>query len=64
VGPVEVVVTWPEFAAGSPGLTLDNDRNLRSVHQLTDFGKAEIMCVGHGEPITHGAAAAIKKLAE
>ena len=59
----DVIATWPEFAAGWPGLTLDNDRNLRSVNQLTDFSNAEILCVGHGEPITQGAAAAIKKLA-
>ena len=59
----DVIATWPDFAAGWPGLTLDNDRNLRSVHQLTDFSNAEILCVGHGEPITQGAAAAIKKLA-
>jgi glyoxylase-like metal-dependent hydrolase (beta-lactamase superfamily II) len=59
----DVIATWPDFAAGWPGLTLDNDRNLRSVHQLTDFGNAEILCVGHGEPITQGAAEAIRKLA-
>ena len=59
----DVIATWPEFAAGWPGLTLDNDRNLRSVHQLTDFSNAEILCVGHGEPITQGAASVIKKLA-
>ncbi len=58
----DVVATWPEFAAGWPGLTLDNDRNLRSVNQLTDFGDAEILCVGHGEPITEGAASQIKRL--
>jgi glyoxylase-like metal-dependent hydrolase (beta-lactamase superfamily II) len=58
----DVIATWPEFAAGWPGLTLDNDRNLRSVHQLTDFGNAEILGIGHGEPITHDAAAEIRKL--
>ena len=58
----DVVATWPEFEAGWPGLTLDNDRNLRSVEQLTDFGNAEILCVGHGEPIAQGAAAALKSL--
>ena len=58
----DVIATWPEFAAGWPGLTLDNDRNLRSVHQLTDFGDAEILCVGHGDPITEGAASQIKRL--
>jgi glyoxylase-like metal-dependent hydrolase (beta-lactamase superfamily II) len=58
----DVIATWPDFAAGWPGLTLDNDRNLRSVGQLTDFGTAEILAVGHGEPITREAAAAIRKL--
>jgi hypothetical protein len=59
----DVIATWPEVAAGWPGLTLDNDRNLRSVHDLTDFGNAEILCTGHGEPIAHDAAATIRRLA-
>jgi glyoxylase-like metal-dependent hydrolase (beta-lactamase superfamily II) len=58
----DVISTWPEFAAGWPGLTLDNNRNLKSVGQLTDFGNAEILGIGHGEPITRGAAAEIRKL--
>jgi glyoxylase-like metal-dependent hydrolase (beta-lactamase superfamily II) len=58
----DVIATWPEFEAGWPGLTLDNDQNLKSVGQLTDFGTAEVLCVGHGEPITEGAAQAIRKL--
>jgi glyoxylase-like metal-dependent hydrolase (beta-lactamase superfamily II) len=58
----DVIATWPELAAGWPGLTLDNDRNLRSVQQLTDFGNAEILAVGHGEPITNDAASALRKL--
>ena len=58
----DVIATWPEFEAGWPGLTMDNDQNLKSVGQLTDFGSAEVLCVGHGEPITQGAAQAIKKL--
>ena len=58
----DVIATWPNFEAGWPGLTLDNDQNLRSVHDLTAFSDAEILCIGHGEPITQGAAAEIKKL--
>jgi glyoxylase-like metal-dependent hydrolase (beta-lactamase superfamily II) len=58
----DVIATWPDFAAGWPGLTLDNDQNLRSVGQLTDFSNAEILAVGHGEPITRGAAAEIRRL--
>jgi glyoxylase-like metal-dependent hydrolase (beta-lactamase superfamily II) len=60
----DVITTWPEVAPGWPGLTLDNARNLRSVHDLTDFGNAEVLCTGHGEPITHDAAATIRRLAE
>jgi len=60
----DVIATWPEFAAGWPGLTLDNDRNLKSVHQLTDFSNAEILGIGHGEPIAHDAAAEIRRLAK
>jgi glyoxylase-like metal-dependent hydrolase (beta-lactamase superfamily II) len=59
----DVIATWPEFAAGWPGLTLDNAENLRAVHQLTDFGQAEILGVGHGEPITRDAAARVRELA-
>ena len=58
-----MIATWPELAPGWAGLTLDNDQNLRSVHQLTDFGQAEILAIGHGEPIVHDAAAQIRKLA-
>jgi glyoxylase-like metal-dependent hydrolase (beta-lactamase superfamily II) len=60
----DVITTWPEVTAGWPGLTLDNARNLRSIHDLTDFGNAEILCTGHGEPITHDAAATIRALAQ
>jgi len=58
----DVIATWPEFAPGWPGLTLDNAQNLRSARQLTDFGQAEILGIGHGEPITHEAAARIREL--
>lgn len=60
----DVIVTWPEVAAGWPGLTLDNDLNLRSVRQLADFGNAEILGTGHGEPIVRDAAAAVRRLAK
>jgi glyoxylase-like metal-dependent hydrolase (beta-lactamase superfamily II) len=58
----DVIATWPELAPGWPGLTLDNDQNLRSARQFTDFGNAEILGVGHGEPVARDAAAVIKKI--
>jgi glyoxylase-like metal-dependent hydrolase (beta-lactamase superfamily II) len=59
----DVIATWPEFAPGWPGLTLDNPQNLRSAQQLTDFSNAEILGVGHGEPITSDAAARVRDVA-
>jgi glyoxylase-like metal-dependent hydrolase (beta-lactamase superfamily II) len=58
----DVIATWPEFAAGWPGLTLDNEQNLRSVKQLTDFSNVEVLCTGHGDPVTQDAAKRIKQL--
>ena len=58
----DVIATWPEFAPGWPGLTLDNDENLRSAHQFTDFGNAEVLAVGHGEPIARDAARELRKI--
>ena len=58
----DVIATWPELAPGWPGLTLDNAQNTRSARQFIDFSNAEILGVGHGEPIVRDAAAAIKNL--
>jgi glyoxylase-like metal-dependent hydrolase (beta-lactamase superfamily II) len=58
----DVIATWPELAPGWPGLTLDNDENLRSAKQFMDFSNAEILAVGHGEPIAHDAASEIRKM--
>jgi glyoxylase-like metal-dependent hydrolase (beta-lactamase superfamily II) len=58
----DVVVTWPSIAPGWPGLTLDNDQNLESVGKLADAGDAEIVCVGHGGPITQGACDILRQL--
>ena len=58
----DVIATWPDLAPGWPGLTLDNDQNLRSAHQFGDFGNAEILTVGHGEPIARDAASELRKI--
>ena len=58
----DVIATWPDLAPGWPGLTLDNDQNLRSAHQFSDFGNAEILAVGHGEPIARDAASQLRKI--
>ena len=58
----DVIVTWPDLAPGWPGLTLDNAQNLRSARQFTDFSNAEVLGVGHGEPISREAASEIRKI--
>jgi glyoxylase-like metal-dependent hydrolase (beta-lactamase superfamily II) len=58
----DVIATWPEFAPGWPGLTLDNAQNLRSAHQFTDFSNADMLGVGHGEAIVRDAAREIRTL--
>ena len=58
----DAIATWPEFAAGWPGLNL-NVRHLRtSVRRLAEL-EPQVVAVGHGEPITRGAAARLKQLA-
>lgn len=58
----DVVASWPEVAPGWPGLTLDNDQNLKSVGKLAEAGEVEIVCVGHGGPITQAGSDILRKL--
>lgn len=58
----DTIATWPEFAAGWPGLNL-NVRQLRvSVSRLAEM-EAQVVAVGHGEPLTRGATERLKLLA-
>lgn len=58
----DVVSTWPEVALGWPVITLDNKQNRESVGKMADMTNAEILCVGHGEPVIQGAAETMKDL--
>jgi glyoxylase-like metal-dependent hydrolase (beta-lactamase superfamily II) len=60
----DVVASWPYIAPGWPGLTLDNDQNLKSVGKLSEASDAEILCVGHGEPITERGSRILRQLRE
>jgi glyoxylase-like metal-dependent hydrolase (beta-lactamase superfamily II) len=50
----DIVSTWPEVALGWPQITLDNKQNRESVGKLCDMTQAEILCVGHGQPVVSG----------
>ena len=58
----DIVVTWPEIALGWPQITLDNKQNRESVGRLCDMAQAEILCVGHGQPVVRGAAKVMRDL--
>ena len=58
----DIVATWPEIAPGWPGLTLDNNQNLKSVGKMADLSTADILCVGHGEPLLAGASDILRAL--
>ena len=58
----DVIATWPEIAAGWPGLTLDNKQNVDSIGLLSEFRNVEILAVGHGEPMASGGAEIIGSL--
>lgn len=58
----DIVCTWPAPALGWPQITLDNAQNRDSVGKLSDMTGAEIVCVGHGDPVIQGGAQVMKDL--
>ena len=58
----DVLVTWPRLEIGWRGLTTDTARNRRSLSELATVGDVEWIGTGHGPPITHDAAAAVRDL--
>jgi glyoxylase-like metal-dependent hydrolase (beta-lactamase superfamily II) len=60
----DTVVTWPEPALGWPQITLDNKENRESVGKLCDMVDAQILCVGHGDPVRSNGAKVMRDLFE
>jgi glyoxylase-like metal-dependent hydrolase (beta-lactamase superfamily II) len=58
----DIVSTWPENALGWPAITLDNKENRDSVGKLCDMVTAELVCVGHGDPVVEGGAEFMRNL--
>lgn len=50
----DMILTWPQFAAGWPGFNSDERLYRRSLWRLLSV-KPEIVCVAHGEPICENA---------
>ena len=51
----DAIATWPRFEAGWPAFTLNPDQHAESIRRLAALDAA-IVGVGHGDPITEGAA--------
>ncbi len=55
----DAVCTWPAFQLGWLGFTLNLKQHMASLHRLAEFD-AEVLCVGHGQPLQSGGAAQIR----
>lgn len=59
----DAVVTWPEFAPGWPAFTLNARQQRRSLARMAEL-PVDIVAVGHGKPITVGAADRVRALVD
>jgi len=59
----DAIATWPEFCAGWPGFILNAQQNRDSVRRMAELN-ANVVAVGHGDPITAGGAERLRALAE
>jgi len=58
----DAIATWPRFEAGWPAFTLNPDQHAESIRRMAELDAA-IVGVGHGDPITDGAADKVHGLA-
>ena len=55
----DAVCTWPTFMLGWKGFLLNPRQHQASLRRLAELD-AEVLCVGHGEPLTAGGAAHLR----
>ena len=55
----DAVCTWPTFMLGWKGFMLNEKQHQVSLRRLAELD-AEVLCVGHGEPLMSGAAATLR----
>lgn len=58
----DAIATWPRFEAGWPAFTLNPEQHAESIRRLAAL-EATIVGVGHGDPVTAGAADRVHGLA-
>jgi glyoxylase-like metal-dependent hydrolase (beta-lactamase superfamily II) len=57
----DAVATWPQFSAGWPGFNLNEKQHRDSVRKMAALD-AQVVGVGHGDPITRNAADRVHSL--
>jgi glyoxylase-like metal-dependent hydrolase (beta-lactamase superfamily II) len=55
----DAICTWPNFMLGWKGFLLNPKQHQASLRRLAELD-AEVLCVGHGDPLRSGAAAQIR----
>ena len=58
----DAVATWPGVMLGWPQINMDEKQNRASMHKLCDLSNAEVLSVGHGDPVVQGGADTLKDL--
>jgi glyoxylase-like metal-dependent hydrolase (beta-lactamase superfamily II) len=59
----DAVATWPRVDAGWPGFNLNEGQYRSSLERLAQI-EAEVIAVGHGEPLTERASERVRALAD
>jgi glyoxylase-like metal-dependent hydrolase (beta-lactamase superfamily II) len=59
----DAVATWPEYGAGWPAFNLNPKQHLASLRRMAELD-AEVVAVGHGEPIRGGGASRVGALVD
>lgn len=59
----DAIATWPSFGPGWPGFNLNESQQRESIRRLGTFD-VNVVGVGHGAPITEGAADRVQELVE
>ena len=58
----DVIATWPRLEPGWRGFNLNFKKHRDSLGVLTEISSAAVLCVGHGEPLTAGAAEQVRAM--
>jgi glyoxylase-like metal-dependent hydrolase (beta-lactamase superfamily II) len=60
----DAITTYPRLDSGWPALTLNHRQHRDSLRRLADLAAVDVVGVGHGDPITKDARAAVRQMAD